>query len=174
MVYRSTLFVGSSSFVFQVEIRIWSVFFFVEGDGERKPLEQHQIKHICNARSGNQTGTLSPSRHPCPPREIPSDVPPPLAPRNNLPNTTFVFYLRTLPLNIMPPTSIWTLQLDITFRIFSPDLILRSFPTDIPDEHSPPTDSFPSLADIVNLFVCLFFFFYCILRNIQGPYSTQT
>ena len=106
MVYRSTLFVGSSSFVFQVEIRIWSVFFFVEGDGERKPLEQHQIKHICNARSGNQTGTLSPSRHPCPPPGKYPQTSPPLAPRNNLPNTTFVFYLRTLPLNIMPPTSI--------------------------------------------------------------------
>ena len=68
----------------------------------------------------------------------------------------------------MPPTSIWTLHLDITFRIFSPDLILRTFPTDIPDEHSPPTDSFPSLADIVNLFVCLFFFFTVFLGIYKG------
>ena len=85
-------------------------------------------------------------------------LPPPL-PLEITSRTTFVFYLRTLPLNIMPPTSIWTLHLDITFWIFSPDLILRTFPTDIPDEHSPQlTPSLPWRILLICLFVCLFFF----------------
>lgn len=146
--------------------------FFAEGDGEKKPLEQHQIKPICNARSGNQTGTRSPLRHPCPPPlgKYPQTFlsPPPL-PLEITSRTTFVFYLRTLPLNIMPPTSIWTLHLDITFWIFSPDLILRTFPMDIPDEHSPQlTPSLPWRILLICLFVCLFFFFTVFLGIYKG------
>ena len=147
--------------------------FFAEGDGEKKPLEQHQIKPICNARSGNQTRTLSPLRHPCPPPlgKYPQTFlsPPPPLPLEITSRTTFVFYLRTLPLNIMPPTSIWTLHLDITFWIFSPDLILRTFPTDIPHEHSPQlTPSLPWRILLICLFVCLFFFFTVFLGIYKG------
>lgn len=151
--------------------------FFAEGDGEKKPLEQHQIKPICNARSGNQTGTLSPLRHTSPPPgEIPSDVsfPPPLAPGNNLPNN-----LRILPTDVTLKHHAPDVNLNATSGHYLLDFFPGLNPPDIPHGHSrrtfPPTDSFPSLTDIVNLFVCLLvFFFYCILRNIQGLYSTQT
>ena len=110
------------------------------GTGRKKPLEQHQIKPICNARSGNQTGTLSPLRHPCPPpwgntlrRFFP---PPPLAPGNNLPNN-----LRILPTDFTLKHHAPDVNLNATsghyLLDFSPDLILRTFRTDIPDEHSP-------------------------------------
>ena len=149
--------------------------FFAEGDGEKKPLEQHQIKPICNARSGNQTGTLSPLRHPSPlPGEIPSDVssPPPLAPGNNLPNN-----LRILPTDVTLKHHAPDVNLNATSGHYLLDFFPGLNPPDIPHGHSrrtfPPTDSFPSPTDIVNLFVLLVFF-YCILRNIQGLYSTQT
>lgn len=149
--------------------------FFAEGDGEKKPLEQHQIKPICNARSGNQTGTLSPLRHPSLPGEIPSDVsfPPPLAPGNNLPNN-----LRILPTDVTLRHHAPDVNLNATSGHYLLDFFPGLNPPDIPHGHSrrtfPPTDSFPSLTDIVNVFVCLLVFFYCILRNIQGLYSTQT
>lgn len=141
-------------------------------------MEQHQIKPICNARSGNQTGTLSPLRHPCPPpwgntlrRFFP---PPPLAPGNNLPNN-----LRILPTDVTLKHHAPDVNLNATSGHYLLDFFPGLNPPDILHGHSrrtfPPTDSFPSLTDIVNLFVCLLvFFFYCILRNIQGLYSTQT
>ena len=87
-----------------------------------------------------------------------STPPPPLAPGNNLPNN-----LRILPT-------------DVTLKHHAPDVNLNAIsghylldffpglnPPDIPHGHStrtfPPTDSFPSLTDIVNLFVCLLGFF---------------
>ena len=150
--------------------------FFAEGDGEKKPFEQHQIKPICNARSGNQTGTLSPLRHPSPPLgKYPQTFlsPPPLAPGNNLPNN-----LRILPTDVTLRHHAPDVNLNATSGHYLLDFFPGLNPPDIPHGHSrrtfPPTDSFPSLTDIANLFVCLLVFFYCILRNIQGLYSTQT
>lgn len=139
-------------------------------------MEQHQIKPICNARSGNQTRTLSPLRHPCPPPgEIPSDVsfpPPPLAPGNNLPNN-----LRILPTDVTLKHHAPDVNLNATSGHYLLDFFPGLNPPDIPHGHStrtfPPTDSFPSLTDIVNLFVCLLVFFFTVFLGIYKGFTAR-
>lgn len=109
--------------------------FFAEGDGEKKPLEQHQIKPICNARSGNQTGTLSPLRHPCPPPlgKYPQTFlfPPPLAPGNSLTNN-----LRILPTDVTLKHHAPDVNLNATSGHYLLDFFPGLNPADIPHGHS--------------------------------------
>ena len=122
MVYRSTLFVGSPSFVFQVEIRIWSVVLRRGGRGER---------------SGNQTGTLSPLRHPSPPpwgNTLRRFFPPPLAPGSNLPNN-----LRILPTDVTLRHHAPDVNLNATSGHYLLDFFPGLNPPDIPHGHSPRT-----------------------------------
>ena len=93
--------------------------------------------------------------------------PPPLAPGNNLPNN-----LRILPTDVTLKHHAPDVNLNATSGHYLLDFFPGLNPPDIPHGHSrrtfPPTDSFPSLTDIVNLFVCLLVFFTVFLGIYKG------